>query len=386
MGRGGERRRGGSGFGRGRGARGTPRAPRDRPTDSDAAARSLRLSGAAQIYCTEPASLYWVGVFELFVWLEGHPRLKSGLHLALAERLHAAEGGAEGAGAAGPAEGGPGGTPAPPSPLAELALSPKEAAFAKELESLLTHAEADRGALRRENDALQQQVQSLQVSRRGQLAAGPLGVHRGPPGARPAGVLTQARPSHSARPPPPPSPRRRLASQSMVEDAEFAFQSFRQSPAALRSGLLVLPPHETEVDRLKAVLHQGEELLETTRLSAAAAAAGPGGVEPLSEHDLPSFVAAPAPVRGPRPTVAGGAKPPPISPEVAAKALGQLAEEEDPGGDENDAPLPAATDASVGYPSFAAGITPVRSVRTPSKVLSAVNGLTAAILEQLDEF
>ena len=173
----------------------------------------------------------------------------------------------------------------------------------------------------------------------------------------------------------------------MVEDAEFAFQSFRQSPAALRSGLLVLPPHETEVDRLKAVLHQGEELLETTRLSAAAA--GPGGVEPLSEHDLPSFVAAPAPVRGPRPTVAGGPKPPPISPEVAAKALGQLAEEEeDPGGDENDAPLPAAAaaDASVGYPSFAAGITPVRSVRTPSKVLSAVNGLTAAILEQLDEF
>ena len=47
-----------------------------------------------------------------------------------------------------------------------------------------------------------------------------------------------------------------------------------------------------------------EELLETTRLSAAAAAAGPGGVEPLSEHDLPSFVATPATVRGPRPTVA----------------------------------------------------------------------------------
>ena len=176
----------------------------------------------------------------------------------------------------------------------------------------------------------------------------------------------------------------------MVEDTEFAFQSFRQSPAAHRSGLLVLPPHETEVDRLKAVLHQGEELLETTRLSAAAAAAGPGGVEPLSEHDLPSFVAAPATVRGPRPTVAGGPKPPAISPEVAAKARAGAGAGAgagaDPGGDENDAPLPAATDASVGYPSFAAGITPVRSVRTPSKVLSAVNGLTAAILEQLDEF
>ena len=137
----------------------------------------------------------------------------------------------------------------------------------------------------------------------------------------------------------------------MVEDAEFAFQSFRQSPAAHRSGLLVLPPHETEVDRLKAVLHQGEELLETTRLSAAAAAAGPGGVEPLSEHDLPSFVAAPATVRGPRPTVAGGPKPPAISPEVAAKARAGAGAGAgagaDPGGDENDAPLPAATDAPL---------------------------------------
>ena len=211
VGRGGEREREGGPGGSGRGRRGR------RGTDGLTATRppalflplSLAVSCAAQIFCTEPASLYWVGVFELFVWLEGHPRLKSGLHLALAERLHAAEGGAEGAGAPGPAEGGPGGTPAPPSPLAELALSPKEAAFAKELESLLTHAEADRGALRRENDALQQQVQSLQVSRRRQLAAGPLGVHRAPPGARPVGVLTQApfplrppAPSAFASPPP----------------------------------------------------------------------------------------------------------------------------------------------------------------------------------------